>query len=75
LYVTFDINTDGILNASASDQTAGKSNRITITNDRRRLSEEEIGHMVETRWSWRVKRRGEMIRLEPLSWVDCIAEV
>ncbi|VDB92151.1 unnamed protein product [Peniophora sp. CBMAI 1063] len=30
--VTFDIDAIGILNVSASDQTTGKSNRITITN-------------------------------------------
>ena len=32
---------------SASDKTTGKSNRITITNDKGRLSKEEIDRMVE----------------------------
>ena len=36
--VTFDIDANGILNVSASDKTTGKSNRITITNDKGRLS-------------------------------------
>ena len=45
--VTFDIDANGILNVSASDKTTGKSNRITITNDKGRLSKEEIDHMVE----------------------------
>jgi len=45
--VTFDIDANGILNVSAADKTTGKSNRITITNDKGRLSKEEIERMVE----------------------------
>ena len=45
--VSFDIDANGILNVSASDKTTGKSNRITITNDKGRLSKEEIERMVE----------------------------
>jgi L1 cell adhesion molecule like protein len=45
--VTFDIDANGILNVSASDKTTGKSNRITITNDKGRLSKEEIDRMVQ----------------------------
>ena len=45
--VTFDIDANGILNVSALDKTTGKSNRITITNDKGRLSKEEIECMVE----------------------------
>jgi len=44
--VTFDIDANGILNVSASDKTTGKSNKITITNDKGRLSKEEIDRMV-----------------------------
>ncbi|GAA5847941.1 hypothetical protein JCM8208_002133 [Rhodotorula glutinis] len=44
--VTFDIDANGILNVSASDKTTGKSNKITITNDKGRLSKEEIERMV-----------------------------
>jgi L1 cell adhesion molecule like protein len=44
--VTFDIDTNGILNVSASDKTTSKSNHITITNDKGRLSAEEIERMV-----------------------------
>ncbi|KAJ7709977.1 heat shock protein 70 family [Mycena rosella] len=45
--VTFDIDANGILNVSASDKTTGKSNRITITNDKGRLSKEDIERMVD----------------------------
>jgi heat shock 70kDa protein 1/2/6/8 len=44
--VTFDIDANGILNVSAADKTTGKSNRITITNDKGRLSKDEIERMV-----------------------------
>ncbi|KAF7321648.1 hypothetical protein MKEN_00686000 [Mycena kentingensis (nom. inval.)] len=44
--VTFDVDANGILNVSASDKTTGKSNHITITNDKGRLSKEEIDRMV-----------------------------
>ncbi|KAG2052555.1 heat shock protein 70, partial [Suillus hirtellus] len=44
--VTFDIDANSILNVSASDKTTSKSNRITISNDKGRLSAEEIEWMV-----------------------------
>jgi heat shock protein 1/8 len=44
--VTFDIDANDILYVSASDKTTGKSNRITVTNDKGRLSKEEIERMV-----------------------------
>lgn len=44
--VTFDIDANGILNVSAEDKTTGRSSRITITNDKGRLSKEEIERMV-----------------------------
>merc|ERR1711933_503398 len=44
--VTFDIDANGILNVSAADKSTGKQNKITITNDKGRLSKEEIEAMV-----------------------------
>merc|ERR1719505_277445 len=44
--VTFDIDANGILNVSAADKSTGKQNKITITNDKGRLSKEEIEKMV-----------------------------
>ncbi|GAB6020729.1 Major heat shock 70 kDa protein Bb [Chamberlinius hualienensis] len=44
--VTFDIDANGILNVSAKDETSGKSNQITITNDKGRLSKDDIERMV-----------------------------
>ena len=44
--VAFDVDANGILNVSARDTTTGKQNKITITNDKGRLSKEEIERMV-----------------------------
>ena len=44
--VSFDIDANGILNVSASDKSTGKSQKITITNDKGRLTKEEIEKMV-----------------------------
>ena len=45
--VTFDMDANGILNVSAADKSTGKSEKITITNDKGRLSKEEIEKMVQ----------------------------
>ena len=45
--VTFDIDANGILNVSALDKSTGKENKITITNDKGRLSKEDIERMVQ----------------------------
>jgi len=45
--VTFELDANGILKVSASDKGTGKAESITITNDKGRLSQEEIDRMVE----------------------------
>jgi len=44
--VTFEVDANGILQVSASDKGTGKSEKITITADKGRLSQEEIERMV-----------------------------
>ncbi|GMM38286.1 hypothetical protein DASC09_056250 [Saccharomycopsis crataegensis] len=44
--VTFDIDANGILNVSALEKGTGKTSKITITNDKGRLSKEDIERMV-----------------------------
>jgi len=44
--VTFDIDANGILNVNAADKGTGKSNKITITNEKGRLSKDDIEKMV-----------------------------
>eukprot|EP00758_Cryptobia_borreli_P015717 Tbor_TRINITY_DN6046_c4_g4::TRINITY_DN6046_c4_g4_i1::g.10343::m.10343/K03283/HSPA1s; heat shock 70kDa protein 1/2/6/8 len=45
--VDFDINTDGILVVSASDDSSGAKKAITITNDKGRLSKQDIDNMIK----------------------------
>jgi L1 cell adhesion molecule like protein len=44
--VIFEIDANEIVKVSASDKTTGRSSRITITNDKGRLSKEDIDRMV-----------------------------
>ncbi|USP79537.1 Endoplasmic reticulum chaperone BiP [Curvularia clavata] len=45
--VTFELDANGILKVGAVDKGTGKGESITITNDKGRLSKEEIDRMVE----------------------------
>jgi L1 cell adhesion molecule like protein len=45
--IAFDLDANGILNVSAVEKSTGKSNKIAITNDKGRLSKEDIERMVE----------------------------
>ena len=45
--VTFDLNADGILHVSAMDLKSGKEQKIKITNDTGRLSQEKIKQMID----------------------------
>lgn len=45
--VTFDVDANGILNVSAAEKSTGKSNKITITNDKGRLTRERVEQLVE----------------------------
>merc|ERR1719364_398362 len=43
--VTFDIDANGMLNVSALEKSTGKENKITITNDKSRLSKDDVERM------------------------------
>jgi len=58
--VTFDIDANGILNVSAVDKSTGKSNKITITNEKGRLSKDEIEKMVKE--AERYKNEDEQVK-------------
>uniref|UniRef100_A0A2K6CJJ2 Heat shock protein family A (Hsp70) member 8 n=1 Tax=Macaca nemestrina TaxID=9545 RepID=A0A2K6CJJ2_MACNE len=53
--VTFDIDANGILSVSAVDKSTGKENKITITNDKYRLSKEDIERMVQEAERYKVE--------------------
>ena len=45
--IAYDLDSNGILNVSACEKSTGKSDNITVTNDKGRLSKEEIERMLE----------------------------
>jgi len=45
--VAFDLDANGILNVSAEDKSTGSKNKITITNEKGRMSKEEVERLVE----------------------------
>ncbi len=45
--VTFDVDANGIMNVSALEKATGKENKITITNEKGRLSENDIEKLVK----------------------------
>jgi heat shock protein 1/8 len=53
--VCFEIDANGILNVSAVEQTTGMSCKITITNDKARLSKEEIDRIVQDAEKYKVE--------------------
>ncbi|MCI45898.1 heat-shock protein, partial [Trifolium medium] len=53
--VRFEIDANGILDVSAEDMSTGQKNKITITNDKGRLSKEEIEKMVQEAAKYKVE--------------------
>jgi len=45
--VTLDIDVNGILNVNAQEKTTGKTHKITITNEKGRLSQNEIDKLIK----------------------------
>ena len=45
--ITYDLDANGILNVSAVEKGTGKANKIVITNDKGRLSKEDIEKMIQ----------------------------
>merc|ERR1712183_754410 len=62
--VTFDIDANGILNVSAQDKSTGKSNQITITNEKGRLSQAEIDRMVQEAEKFRAEDEQNRSKVE-----------
>jgi heat shock protein 1/8 len=62
--VSFDVDANGILNVSAKDKSTGKSNKITITNDKSRFTKEQIEKMVHEAEQFNEKDKQEVERVE-----------
>merc|ERR1712064_51799 len=62
--VTFDIDANGILNVSAIEKAGGRTERITITNDKGRLSKEEIDRMVDESEKFKAEDEKQKVRID-----------
>ena len=62
--VSFDIDANGILKVSAMEQSTGKANKITISNDSGRLNQEEIARMVEEAERYKAEDDANKHRIE-----------
>merc|ERR1712036_68063 len=60
----FDIDANGILNVSAQDKSTGKSNQITITNEKGRLSQAEIDRMVQEAEKYKAEDEANKVKIE-----------
>jgi L1 cell adhesion molecule like protein len=62
--VSFDVDANGILNVTAAEKSTGKSNKITITNDKGRLSKDDIERLVEEAKKHEADDKARMERVE-----------
>merc|ERR1711937_1023173 len=62
--VTFDIDANGILNVSAIEKSTGKEDKITITNDKGRLSQDDIERMVNEAEKYKAEDDANKNRIE-----------
>ncbi|KAK2733204.1 70-kilodalton heat shock protein [Myotisia sp. PD_48] len=61
--VTFDLDANGIMNVSALEKGTGKTNKIVITNDKGRLSKEEIERMLSEAEKYKAEDEAEAARI------------
>jgi L1 cell adhesion molecule like protein len=62
--ITYDLDANGILNVHAVEKGSGKTNKITITNDKGRLSKEQIEKMVSDAETYAAEDKKRMERVE-----------
>merc|ERR1711953_1033032 len=71
--VTFDIDANGILNVSAADKSTGKENKITITNDKGRLSKDDIEKMVNDAEKFKAEDEAQKDRVQAKNELESYA--
>lgn len=71
--VSFDIDANSILNVSAVEKTSGKTNKIVITNDKGRLSKEEIERMVNEAEKYKGEDDAQRERIESKNALEAYA--
>jgi heat shock protein 5 len=65
--VTFEIDANGIMKVGAADKGTGKSESITITNEKGRLSKEDIERMVQEAEQFASEDEAQRKRIEALN--------
>ncbi|KDN53160.1 heat shock protein 70 [Tilletiaria anomala UBC 951] len=71
--VTFDVDANSILNVSAADKTTGKSQSIKITNDKGRLSKEDIERMVSEAEKYKAEDEAATARISAKNGLESYA--
>nr|AFK44414.1 unknown [Lotus japonicus] len=71
--VTFDLDTNGIMNVSALEKGTGKSNKIVITNDKGRLSKEDIERMLSEAEKYKADDEAEAGRISAKNGLESYA--
>jgi len=71
--VTFDVDENSILQVSAMDKSSNKKEEITITNDKGRLSEEEIERMVREAAEFEEEDKALRERVEARNSLESVA--
>lgn len=71
--VTFDLDANGIMNVSAVEKGTGKSNKIVITNDKGRLSKEEIERMLAEAEKYKAEDEAEGARVSAKNGLESYA--
>ncbi|OJJ44174.1 hypothetical protein ASPZODRAFT_72253 [Penicilliopsis zonata CBS 506.65] len=71
--VTFDLDANGIMNVSAIEKGTGKSNKITITNDKGRLSKEDIERMLSEAEKYKAEDEAEAGRIQAKNGLESYA--
>jgi L1 cell adhesion molecule like protein len=62
--VAFDLDANGVLNVHAEDKACGKSSKIVITNDKGRLSKDDIERMVQEAEKYKEEDRRTRERID-----------
>jgi L1 cell adhesion molecule like protein len=71
--VTFDLDANGIMNVSAVEKGTGKTNKITITNDKGRLSKEDIERMLADAEKYKAEDEAETARIQAKNGLESYA--
>ncbi|EGC48122.1 hsp70-like protein [Histoplasma capsulatum var. duboisii H88] len=71
--VTFDVDANGIMNVSALEKGTGKTNKIVITNDKGRLSKEEIERMLAEAEKYKAEDEAEASRISAKNGLESYA--